>query len=267
MPTIKVNTNIQTPNVENCNVGNKTFMVEPFDCDYIGRIRYGVLGNYLLNCASSHAADHGFGLEFLNSKRYTWVLSQMSIKMSELPEQYDTIVIETWVDVVKRFFTRRNFKIWNPKSGLIFGYATSLWAMINIDDRKAVDLMLLHEGALVDCVVKGKECPIEMHHRIKVDNKQAVKSLAMTYSDIDINGHVNSFRYIDHILDLFSIERYKTQFVKRLNIDYLSETFYGDELQFFVDKVDENTFHIELHKQNGDIACRASTIFGMTNQT
>ena len=29
------------------------------------------------------------------------------------------------------------------------------------------------------------------------------------YSDIDVNGHVNSIKYIEHILDLFPLEQFK----------------------------------------------------------
>ena len=55
------------------------------------------------------------------------------------------------------------------------------------------------------------------------------------YSDIDINGHVNSIRYIEHILDLFPIEMYRERRIRRFEMAYVAESYYGDELTLFMD--------------------------------
>jgi medium-chain acyl-[acyl-carrier-protein] hydrolase len=43
------------------------------------------------------------------------------------------------------------------------------------------------------------------------------------YSDIDINGHVNSIRYIQWISDCFSLDCYRKCQVKRFEINYMTE--------------------------------------------
>ena len=76
--------------------------------------------------------------------------------------------------------------------------------MINMDTRKPADLLSLHGGDIVDYIETEKACPIEKPGRIKVSSCMPVRSMDVYYSDIDINGHVNSIKYIEHVLDLFS---------------------------------------------------------------
>ena len=97
------------------------FYVEPFHVDFTGRIFLGVLGNHLLNAAGNHSQKRGWGIGALNKTQHTWVLSRLSIEMSEMPRQYEHCEVRTWVESVMKFFTNRNFSIYNadgkPLSG------------------------------------------------------------------------------------------------------------------------------------------------------
>ena len=70
---------------------------------------------------------------------------------------------------VYRLFTDRNFAIYG-KDGKVYGYARSVWAMINMDTRKPADLLSLHGGDIVDYIETEKACPIEKPGRIKVSS-------------------------------------------------------------------------------------------------
>ena len=85
--------------------------------------------------------------------------------------------------------------------------------------------------------------------------------LTAKYSDIDINGHVNSIRYIEHILDLFPIELYKSKHIRRFEMAYVAESYYGDELSFYVDETNENEYHIEVKKNGDELVCRSKVLF------
>lgn len=186
---------------ENNKIGTYNFVAEPFHVDFTGRLTLGVLGNHLLNCAGFHATERGFGMAELNEENYTWVLSRLAIDMDEMPLQYESFSIQTWVENVYRLFTDRNFAILD-KDGRKIGYARSVWAMISMQTRKPIDLLAINGGDIVNYVC-DEPCPIEKPSRIKVMATEPVASLTAKYSDIDINGHVNSIRYIEHILDLF----------------------------------------------------------------
>ena len=118
--------------------------------------------------------------------------------------QYEKFAVETWVENVYRLFTDRNFAI-RGADGRTLGYARSVWAMISMNTRRPADLLALHGGSIVDYICPEQPCPIAKPGRIKVTASAPQGEFTARYSDIDINGHFNSIRYIEHILDLFPL--------------------------------------------------------------
>lgn len=243
----------------NNKIGTYNFVAEPFHVDFNGRLTMGVLGNHLLNCAGFHASDRGFGIAELNENHYTWVLSRLAIELEDMPHQYETFSIQTWVENVYRLFTDRDFALVN-KDGKTIGYARSVWAMISMETRKPADLLALHGGSISDYIC-DKECPIDKPGRIKVATEEPVWVYQTRYSDIDINGHVNSIKYIEHILDLFPMETFKDKQVKRFEMAYVAESYYGDSLSFYKEEKEDGSIDIEVRKNNQEVVVRSKIIF------
>lgn len=254
--------------IEKSKTGHYEFVVEPFHTDFTGRLFMGVLGNHLLNCAGFHAADRGFGMANLHESNYTWVLSRLAVELEEMPEAYSAFAVDTWIENVYRLFTDRNFRI-TGADGKVYGYARSVWAMINMDTRKPADLLELHGGRIADYILQDKECPIDKPSRIKVSAPSPVRSIETQYSDIDINGHVNSIKYIEHILDLFPKDWYADHHLARFEMAYVTESYYGDTLHFFLEEKEPGRIYdIEVRKDTtaGDAphtetVCRSKLIF------
>lgn len=240
-------------------IGTYNFVAEPFHVDFTGHLTMGVLGNHLLNCAGFHASERGFGIAHVNEDNYTWVLSRLAIELDDLPAQYEPFSINTWVENVYRLFTDRNFELVN-KDGKSIGYARSVWAMISMQSRKPADLLGLYGGSIVDYVC-DKPCPIEKPGRIKVSSDQPADVITAKYSDIDINGHVNSIRYIEHILDLFPIDKFKEQRIRRFEMAYIAESYYGDTLSIYKEEKEAGCFDIEVRKNEGEVVCRSKIQF------
>ena len=75
------------------------------------------------------------------------------------------------------------------------------------------------------------------------------------------SGHVNSIRYIEHILDLFPIEMYKEKRIRRFEMAYVAESYYGDELTLFMDDAGEGVYDVEVKKNGSEVVCRSKVIF------
>lgn len=250
----------------NNKVGTYSFVAEPFHVDFTGRLFMGVLGNHLLNCAGFHAEERGFGMAEINESNYTWVLSRLAVEMEEMPLQYEEFFIDTWVENVYRLFTDRNFGIYG-KDGKVYGYARSVWAMINMNTRKPADLLTLHGGNIVDYILKDKACPINKPDRIKVDGRMPVRTIDTYYNDIDINGHVNSIKYMEHVLDLFPKDWYAGHVIRRFEMAYVAESYFGDRLSFYREEDEEGTYNVEVRKNvggevpEGEVVCRSKLKF------
>ena len=235
--------------------------VEPFHVDFTGRIFMGVLGNHLLNAAGNHSARRGWGIGALNETQHTWVLSRLSIEMTDVPRNYENIEIRTWVKSVMKYFTNRNFSILR-QDGTPIGYARSVWAMIDVETRKPCDLLALYDGDILRYVVSEEEnvCPIEGHGRYRFGNAQYVRTVEPQYSDIDINGHVNSIKYIEHILNLFDLEQMRNG-IHRFEIAYKMEARVGDKLAFYMQDGESGEKDVEVRKEDGSVVCQSRIIF------
>lgn len=246
--------------------GTYSFVAEPFHVDFTGRLFMGVLGNHLLNCAGFHAEERGFGMAEINESNYTWVLSRLAVELEDMPSQYEEFSIDTWVENVYRLFTDRNFAIYG-KDGKVYGYARSVWAMINMNTRKPADLLTLHGGNIVDYILKDKPCPIEKPGRIKVSGQMPVRTIDTYYNDIDINGHVNSIKYMEHVLDLFPKDWYADRSIRRFEMAYVAESYFGDKLSFYREENEDGTFDVEVRKNvggevpEGEVVCRSKIKF------
>lgn len=243
-------------------VGSYAFMAEPFHCDFAGRLFIGHLGNHLLNAADFHSTDRGFGMHYLMTINRSWVLSRLAIEMDELPEQYSKFTVETWVESAMRYFTSRNFRVVDTESGKVYGYGRSIWAMIDTESRQPTDIFAIDNGAINQWIVADKECPIDKGGRVKMgDEAQPVRTIDTYYNDVDINGHVNSVKYIEHVLDLWSLEWYKEHSVKRFEIAYVAEAHAGDRLTFYLQQTGELEFCVRICRDNEVEVARSKVLF------
>ncbi|EGQ17006.1 hypothetical protein HMPREF9144_1521 [Prevotella pallens ATCC 700821] len=250
-------------------IGKYNFVAEPFHCDFTKHLFIGHLGNNLLNAADFHSNDRGYGVNYLNSVNKTWVLSRLSVELDKIPAIYEDFVVETWIDSVMRYFTNRNFKITN-KDGYVYGYGKSIWAMIDTTTRQPVDILKTSNETISEYLEADYANPIKKSSRVKLDDDLKLQqSILTTYSDIDINGHVNSIKYIEHILDLFPIEYYKKYRIKKFDIAYIMESHNNDKLNFYtnIDSINEcnNTVSVRVTKsgfKEEKEVCRCQFSFG-----
>jgi acyl-ACP thioesterase len=236
-------------------VGRYLEMAEPFHCDFSHHLFMGHLGNHMLNAADFHSRDRGFGMDFLNSIKKTWVLSRLAIEMDEMPCQYDKFYVETWVESAMRYFTQRNFRVVSEDGAKVYGYGRSIWAMIDTETRQPTNIFDIDNGAIVNWVEKDKENPMSKLTRVQMDDKtELVRTIDTFYNDVDINGHINSVKYIEHVLDLFPIVWYKEHPLKRFDIAYVAEAHQGDCLNFYQeqDADDALAFKIRITKSTAE---------------
>lgn len=239
--------------------------IEPFQVDFTGHMFPGVLGNHMLGAAGIHADQRGFGIGRLNSEGsdgYTWVLSRLVIQMNgEWPASGAQININTWIDGVQKLFTSRCFDI-TGSDGTVYGYARSIWAMINLRTRKPEDLMSVGSGTLPEYIDTERPCPCSRGTRFRITSTEPVDKVTMRFSDLDINRHVNSFKYIDHILNLFTPDYHDTHRLSFLEVAFVSESHYGDEMHLYRDHCpDTEAYNIEVRHASGETACRAHLEF------
>ena len=233
-------------------IGRYVFLSEPFHCDFSHRLFMGHLGNHMLNAADFHSTERNFGMTRLNPIHKTWVLSRLAIEMEEMPAQYTRFTVETWVESAMRYFTNRNFQVIG-EDGRTLGYGRSIWAMIDTESRQPTDILAIDDGAINDWIESEKPCPIAKGSRVKMTaDAPLARTIDTYYNDVDVNGHVNSIKYVEHTLDLFSTEWYASHRLRRFDIAYVAESHAGDRLNFYMQSVDDLTYNIRITKGSSE---------------
>lgn len=238
-------------------------MAEPFHCDFSGRLFMGHLGNHMLNAADFHSTDRGFGMKYLNTLHKTWVLSRLAIEVSEMPPMYTRFNVETWVESAMRYFTNRNFRVVDSDTpDKVYGYGRSIWAMIDTETRQPTDILAINDGAINEWIDAAYPCPIERGGRVKMSaNAEFVRSIDTLYNDIDINGHINSVKYIEHVLDLWPLSWYKDHRLKRFEIAYVAEGHQGDRLSLYREQTADNEFCVRICRDEETELVRSKVTF------
>lgn len=230
--------------------------VYPFEVDFREKLTLPLLVNQLLNVAGVHADTHGFGINELNKNGHTWVLSRLAVEITNLPKKDEKLTLRTWVESLMRTFTLRNFAIFR-EDGTPIGYARSIWAMIDVQTRKPINLMGI---GIEPFLSKEIDCPIQRGGKIPTPENYTEETFTVHYSDLDINKHLNSAKYVEHIMDGFSLEELDHHNIQRFEIEYLEECHFGDKITVRKSSQaqDNHTEHIfVLRNEKDEIVCKS----------
>jgi medium-chain acyl-[acyl-carrier-protein] hydrolase len=232
------------------------YQVQHMDVGFRETLRFAKLGAYLLHAAGLNATENGFGVEVLSAETRAWVLSRFAVEMTRYPAAGESFFVETWIEDFGRLFTTRNFKVEDAKGNLL-GAGTSIWCLIDTKLRKAVDLRS-KQG--YEEFATGIPSLIEKPVKIPEIRSEPVSRHRIKYSDIDFNRHTNSMKYLEWMLDLFPLEVYHRQQVKRMDIHYLHEVVFGDVVDIVMDSPEPARHIFNLRKEE-ETVCRAQLLF------
>jgi len=226
-------------------IGRYEFAIDAYLTDFRGKATLPMIGGFMLQAATKHADERGFGYSSMTSQQRVWVLSRMAIEVIEYPKNDTVMVIKTWIVSVNRLFTERHFAF-EDSNGKPIGYARSLWASIDLLTRKPTNLLELY--GLSDYIYSERECPIEGLTKIPVlkDNYDVAAEFVVKYSDVDINKHLNSMKYIEHFIDVFDIEMFRDKEIRRIEVNYISEGHYGSKLDILKREEEDSVFILEM---------------------
>lgn len=216
--------------------------VESFDADLHNRLKISSIFNYMQDIAALHADRLGIGYEILQEKQIFWILSWAKVEISSLPSYGETVTIKTWAKGKNRLYYMRDFLLFNEKGEEIVR-ATSAWLLLDAKTKRMTDLDKVgmelpsfpEQHAINEYPGKFKYTPLE----------QQQYNRKVTYSDIDINKHVNNSRYLEFILDCYNQQEHENNKIKTVTIAYKGETHFMDELTINRSKI--------LEKNNCDL--------------
>lgn len=206
---------------------SKRYFLTPAECNPESRMPLTLLINRLIEIATLHANQLGIGYESLIEHKGTWVLSRVAIEMKRYPEVDEYYNINTWVCSINRLFSERDFEILDDNNTTI-GWARTVWAVINTETRQAVDISFME---WIKDMIPEKECPVAKSSRLKPLKEYKTSIYTFNYCDLDFNRHVNSSRYIELLLNQWSLDFHDHNRICRFEIAYIHEARYDDSVE------------------------------------
>ncbi|MCQ2348629.1 MAG: thioesterase [Paludibacteraceae bacterium] len=236
-----------------------TYEIQPQEVDQSRKLRLYTLENYLLNVAGKAADEQGFGIRHLLPYGYTWVITRLNLEMTYLPTHNEILRFETWVEQNSHMLSVRNYRIYlqttdkseQPTERLI-GQAKSVWAVLNLHKREIVNAF---ELPMFDNTVDGDTLDITKAARLlPITDPDGEVPHIIQYSDCDYNGHCNSCKYLERMLDAKcpNVEN----FCIRLAINYVKEVHLSDHICTRY-KADLQDVQYQQVDENGKTVCAA----------
>lgn len=238
---------------------HKNFTITPGDADFNQRLRISSLINLYIHSASLHATELGLGYIHLGELGMGWFLSRFKISINNLPEWPGELSIQTWPKGLDRLYYIRDAEFYDSEN-IKFASLTSGWMMIDKKTKRPKLHEVQRESLYYN---QHKHAVIETIPTLKSGDKPDLSvEYKVRYTDIDMNHHLTTIRYIDFMFDTYDID-----FISRLQnfeftVNFIKEIpFNSDIIMHRYDNSSSHLFEL-INKSNDTICFRGELIWG-----
>ena len=233
----------------------KEYKIHVYETGTDSKLNLASLFNYLQDIASEHAEILGFGRADLMKHNHFWALSRMYAEISEWAEWGESIVVTTYPNGTDKLFALRNFEV-NRPNGRHIAFATSSWLILDQATRR----IQRPEAALSHFKrnYEMQESPIRYASKLEFAEAETKNSerFKVKISDLDINLHTNNVKYLQWINDAYDLDFVKQNSVHSTEINYLSESFYNDEVFLQTRADNDGYYNHSVMRADGKELCR-----------
>jgi acyl-ACP thioesterase len=233
----------------------KEYKIHVHETDVNSKLNLASLFNYLQDIASEHAEILGFGRADLMKYNQFWALSRMYAEISVWPEWKESIIVKTYTKGVDKLFALRNYEVSYP-DGKHIAFATSSWLILDQTTRRIQrpETALIHFNRHPET----QKSPLRYASKLELNESEVKNSdkFKVKISDLDINLHTNNVKYLQWISDSYDIDFVKENCIHSIEINYLSESFYNDEV-YLQTRTDTDSYcNHSVIRSDGKELCR-----------
>ena len=223
------------------------FTVSDLQCDRFGRLKSSAILWFVQEMAGRHCLHLALDWDTLASKGMFWAIIRHRVQITRLPVKNETIRIETWPMPTTRVAYPRNVVAFDAAGKELFR-TTSLWVLMDIESRTMI--LPGKSGVQVDGVLRGGELPVP--GSLSPMTLSGAQERTVSFTDLDINGHMNNCRYLDWAADLLGSDFHRSHAIRDITLGYLSEAREGDRLQLSYQLLQENNLRLDILRRDAD---------------
>lgn len=213
----------------------------------------GLLG-YLEDTAGMHSNLVGCGLNDIERTNLTWILLNWKVQVFKRPLYGESILVKTWARNTIKFYTFRDFEVYNDKNELI-AIATTKWVLM---DAKSMTLTKISDELMAKYMPENKLVFGDAKEIGKLDfpaEFECVLPYKIQRKDIDINRHVHNVTYLDFAYEVLPEEVYDNIDFNNFEILYKKETKLGETIKCFYAKENNSHFVVIKTEDEKNVHC------------
>lgn len=215
----------------------KTFYVHSYNIDNNRTLSIPSLIEFMLETAGMHTELCGVGWKILKDHNVFWVLSKLFVKIESFPKWNENLRIETWSTGLKGVFAQRSFYVYNENGNVIM-QALSDWLMLSTLTRR-----IMRTDRFMKSFPHRNEKVLEydMPKMPIPENLKTIINLNVQYSEIDMNGHMNSAKYPERIINAIGFKSLNKTKLDYIYLNYLKEAIYDENIISKIEFIDNTT--------------------------
>ena len=239
-------------------VWRQNWQAHSYEVDFRKRATVESICRCFLDAAWNHAEQLGFGYGHLAKQGLLWVLVRLLVRIERYPLWSDNAELSTWPRGTSGAFALRDFELLE-RDGKRLATGASNWLVLDAATHRPqrIDKLLFHVPNLVTRIGAGRE-PRKLP---SLQPGAAALTTTAQYSDIDVNEHVNSARYIGWLLDSYSPAFHRAHTLRCLEINYVTETRWSDTISVVSDQRSAVEFSHWIVKPDQSEVCRAELLW------
>jgi len=226
------------------------YKVNSSNTDMNRRLRAGALTDLLIQAAINSADQLHAGFNQIREQHLFWVLSRITVEIHKILHWYQCGEVETWPKNIEKIIYLRDFLVKDEKQDIAVR-ATSGWLALDTDTKRPQTI----KGDLphVFTTLKDIHALQILPEKLIPVKEGEISELISTYFDIDLNGHVTASRYLDWMMDTFTVEFHRNHYPRLFSINYLNETWIHERVQLTKTVINDDTFLFEGFNLNRNI--------------
>ncbi|MBN2518863.1 MAG: hypothetical protein JXB17_00015, partial [Bacteroidales bacterium] len=209
------------------NIWKEKYNIHSYDADFLAKCKLTSILQFFQDVAWKQAESLSFGYTDLLKQGKFWALSGLVIEILEYPNWGDIVQVNTWPKGIDSLLALRDFEIY--KDSKLLCKSASSWLVLDLKTRRPQKVEQVFTNFNSYC---NKQAIDYKFRRINIPEVIDYKhSIQVKYSDVDVNSHVNNVKYVEWALNCLSPDIFEKREIKRIEINFLSECGFGDEIK------------------------------------